>query len=164
MADAPRAARAAPAAPAPGAARFAAQRLVRFSDCDPAGIVFFPNYFLMLNGVVEDWWQHLGHPWSDTVTRRRLGTPTAQLDSTFALPSRLGETLAFELTVEHLGRSSLRLAHRVLGPDGSERVRLAQRLVATSLDTHRPIAWPADIHQAISQFQDSHFQEKGAPA
>ena len=28
---------------------------VRFSHCDPAGIVYFPRYFDMINGVVEDW-------------------------------------------------------------------------------------------------------------
>ena len=32
---------------------FSAERRVRFSDCDPAGIVFFPQYMVMLNGVIE---------------------------------------------------------------------------------------------------------------
>jgi len=134
---------------------FVAERLVRFSDCDPAGIVFFPNYFIMLNGVVEDWWQHIGKPWTDIVGQRRMGTPTAQLDSVFVAPSLFGETLRFYLSVQHVGRTSLALVHRVLGPDGGERVRLTQRMVATSLDTHRPIAWPADIEQAMLAFKDS---------
>ena len=34
---------------------FERERLVRFSDCDPAGIVFYPQYFVMFNGLVEDW-------------------------------------------------------------------------------------------------------------
>ena len=34
---------------------FTVERRVRFADCDAAGIVFFPRYFEMLNGVVEDW-------------------------------------------------------------------------------------------------------------
>ena len=28
---------------------------VRFGHCDPAGIVFYPRYFEMLNALVEDW-------------------------------------------------------------------------------------------------------------
>ena len=28
---------------------------VRFGDVDPAGIVFYPRYFEMLNAAVEDW-------------------------------------------------------------------------------------------------------------
>ena len=29
--------------------------LIRFSHCDPAGIVFFPQYLVMFNNHVEDW-------------------------------------------------------------------------------------------------------------
>ena len=28
--------------------------LIRFSHCDPAGIVFFPQYLVMFNNHVED--------------------------------------------------------------------------------------------------------------
>lgn len=135
-------------------AEFIAERLVRFSDCDPAGIVFFPNYFVMLNGVVEDWWRAIGHPWTETIVQRRMGTPTAQLDSRFVAPSLFGERLSFHLRVEQLGRSSLTLSHRIVGPDGRERALFTQRLVATSLDTHRSQAWPGDIRQAIQQFKE----------
>jgi 4-hydroxybenzoyl-CoA thioesterase len=38
-------------------ASFARERIIRFSDCDPAGIVFYPQYFVMFNGLVEDWWR-----------------------------------------------------------------------------------------------------------
>ncbi|BAL24172.1 thioesterase family protein [Azoarcus sp. KH32C] len=133
---------------------FMAERLVRFAHCDPAGIVFFPRYFEMLNGVVEDWWAHLGKPWTETVSQRRLGTPTAKLDTTFVAPSRLGDTLCFHLSVERIGRSSLDLRHRIVGADGQERVRFDQCLVATSLETHRSIPWPEDIRQAITRFKE----------
>ena len=29
---------------------------IRFSHCDPAGIVYFPHYFNMFNGLIEDWY------------------------------------------------------------------------------------------------------------
>jgi 4-hydroxybenzoyl-CoA thioesterase len=35
---------------------------VRFSHCDPAGIVYFPHYFDMFNGLIEDWYgEELGY-------------------------------------------------------------------------------------------------------
>ena len=131
---------------------FVALRQVRFSDCDPAGIVFFPNYLVMLNGVVEDWWQHLGLPWTDTIGKRRMGTPVAHLDSHFLAPSSYGDTLRFELRVAALGRSSLNLEHHVLGPDARQRLHFKQRLVCTTLDTHRSAPWPDDMVQAIARF------------
>jgi 4-hydroxybenzoyl-CoA thioesterase len=35
-------------------ARFETTRVLRFGDCDPAGIAYYPRYFDLLNGVVED--------------------------------------------------------------------------------------------------------------
>ena len=34
---------------------FVTERKIRFSHCDPAGIVYFVNFFDMVSGVVEDW-------------------------------------------------------------------------------------------------------------
>ncbi|HRD34720.1 MAG TPA: thioesterase family protein [Rhodocyclaceae bacterium] len=132
---------------------FIAECAVRFSDCDPAGIVFFPNYFRMLNGVVEDWWAALGTPWTELVSVRRIGTPTAQLDTEFVQPSQFGDTLRFHLSVEKLGRSSLTLRHIVIG-DETARMRARQVLVATSLETHRAIPWPDDVVRAITRFKE----------
>jgi 4-hydroxybenzoyl-CoA thioesterase len=136
------------------AVEFVTERLVRFSDCDPAGMVFFPNYFIMLNGVVEDWWYHIGKPWTETIARRRMGTPTVHLDTGFVAPSFLGETLRFHLSVDRLGKSSLSLLHRAVGVDGRERAHFRQRLVATSLDSHRSVPWPDDVRQAILDFKE----------
>jgi acyl-CoA thioesterase FadM len=37
------------------ARNFPTEYLVRFSHCDPGGIVHFPRYFDMVNSAVEDW-------------------------------------------------------------------------------------------------------------
>lgn len=137
------------------AREFIVERQVRFSDCDPAGIVFFPNYFVMLNCVVEDWWSHIGKPWTEIISKRRMGTPTAHLDTNFMAPSQFGETLRFCLSVENIGKSSLLLQHRVIGEDHRERLHFSQRLVATSLETHRSVPWPEDIRQAITLFKEN---------
>ena len=139
----------------PAAGSFVAQRLLRFSDCDPSGIAFYPGYFIMLNGVIEDWWAHLGTPWTDLIGTRRIGTPTVRLDTVFAAPTLFGETIEFHLHVESMGRSVLALRHHVFGPDRRIRWRARQHLVATSLATHRPTSWPDDVRQAIQQFMET---------
>jgi 4-hydroxybenzoyl-CoA thioesterase len=135
------------------AVEFIAARPVRFEDCDPAGIVFFPNYFRLLNGVVEDWWARLGTPWTELIVARRIGTPTVQLDTEFLQPSKFGDTLHFHLAIERLGTASLVLRHAVRGGDGT-RMRARQVLVATSLDTHKTISWPDDVRRAITRFKE----------
>ena len=136
------------------AAEFVVERKVRFEDCDPAGIVFFPNYLRMLNSVVEDWLEGLGCPWTELVTVRRTGTPTAQLDTRFLAPSVFGETLSFHLAVEKLGTSSLILRHEARGKDKT-RLRARQVIVATSLETHGAQPWPEDVRQAITRFMEN---------
>jgi 4-hydroxybenzoyl-CoA thioesterase len=131
---------------------FSATRTVRFSDCDPAGIVFFPQYLVMLNGVVEQWFDDaLGLPYAGLVGTRRLGLPTVRLEVDFTAISRHGDSLRWEVAVAHLGRSSFTLLHDVVGADGT-RLRARQVLVCTSLDTHRPQALPDDVRAAVQAY------------
>ena len=129
---------------------FLAERSVRFGDCDPAGIVFYPRYFEMLNSVIEDWWQHIGLPWTTTMLERRLATPVSHVDTHFLRPSTMGETLSFRLSVEVVKRSSFTLDMRGLGPGSEQRLRVRQRMVCVSLDTKQPLPWPEDIRSAIA--------------
>ena len=80
---------------------------IRFAHCDPAGIVFYPRYFEMINSVVEDWLaEALGWPFSTIVCERKEGLPTVNIDCQFMSPSRLGDVVEFELIVLKLGKSS----------------------------------------------------------
>ena len=135
--------------------RFARTRPIRFSDCDPAGIVFFPQVFVMFNGLVEDWVSDaLGIPYAELLTKRRTGLPTVSLQCDFTAISRMGDEVLLGLSVERLGNRSISLQ---LGcrQGEEERFRMRQVLVCTSLDTHRAIDIPADLRAAIQHFQSS---------
>ncbi len=133
--------------------RFTARRRVRFSDCDPAGIVFFPQYLVMLNGVVEQWFDEgLGLPYAPLIAARRIGLPTVRLEVDFTAISRHGDDIEWSLALERLGHSAMTLAWQVHG--GTQlRLRSRQVLVCTSLDTHRPQALPHDIRDAMARYR-----------
>ena len=134
------------------APRFTRERLIRFSDCDPAGIVFYPQYFVMLNGLVEDWFNdELGIGYAALILERRVGLPTVRLEVDFQAVSRLGDHVRLALQVDRLGGRSLTLALEVSGADGGLRMRMRQVLVTTSLVTHRALDIPSDIRAAISR-------------
>lgn len=128
-------------------------RTLRFGDCDPSGIAYFPAYFHHLVGVVEEFCGAIGSPWPDLISRQRIGTPTVRLDATFGAAGFHGDTLDWSLRVEHVGRSSLTLAHTVRRGD-TELWRAAQIVVATSLDTHQSIPWPDALRAALTRFVD----------
>lgn len=130
---------------------FRVPRRIRFSDCDPAGIVFYPQYFVMLNGVMEDWVDALGVGFADLVSRRRIGLPTVRLEADFRSVSRFGDDVVLSLAVERLGGKSLTLALRCEAAGGELRMAVRQVVVTTSLETHAAIAVPADLAEAIAR-------------
>jgi 4-hydroxybenzoyl-CoA thioesterase len=135
---------------------FRRERVIRFSDCDPAGIVFYPQYFVMLNGLVEDWFSEgLAIGWDALVLERRIGLPTVRLEVDFSAVSRMGDPVVLSLAVERLGGRSLTLALRCESREGQLRVAVRQVLVTTSLDTHRAVDIPADVRAAIARATDS---------
>jgi len=136
---------------------FRRPRLIRFSDCDPAAIVFYPQYFVMLNGLVEDWVnEELRVGYDTLITGRRIGMPIVKLEADFRAVSRLGDRVMLGLAVERLGSSSMTLQLRCFEPESGElRMQVRQVLVTTSLDTHRAVPVPDDLRAAIL---------RGAPA
>lgn len=132
-------------------AEFRRARMIRFSDCDPAGIVFYPQYFVMLNGLVEDWVSEgLGIDYHALISERRIGLPTVRLEADFRAVSRMGDQVALGLSVERLGSRSMSLVLRCFEPASGElRMQVKQVLVTTSLESHRAVEIPQDLRAAI---------------
>ncbi|MCS3743977.1 thioesterase family protein [Rhizobium sp. BK661] len=128
---------------------FRTTRPLRFGDCDPSGIAYFPSYLNLLVGVLEDYFASLGFPWKTLIEDRRIGVPTVRLDVTFSRPGFQGDQLEFEIAVFKIGSTSLDLEHRI-SANGKVLWTARQRVVATSLDTHQSLAWPADIRAALT--------------
>lgn len=136
-------------------ARFEKPVRVPFSVCDPAGIMFFAQYYIMFQNLVDDWvTERLGISYADLLGARRVGLPTVRFETDFRAPSSMGEQITLGLSVEHLGRSSLVLIIDVRGGD-VVRVHARQVVVCTSLDTHRSMPFPEDLRSAIESFQAS---------
>lgn len=119
---------------------FETNKLIRFSHCDPAGIVFYPRYAEMCNEVMEDWFREgLGVDFYEFHEERRLAFPTVRQEMEFLAPSRYGDKLVFRLCVTQLGGSSMSLS--INANQGKEvRVRIRLKVVLVSLDTLKPIA------------------------
>lgn len=124
---------------------------IRFSHCDPAGIVFFPQYLVLFNQVVEDWFTDgLGVPYATLIGSRRIGLPIVRLECDFRAISRMGDAVVMTVAVERVGGKSLQLHMQCLAPDGGVRVAARKVLVFTDLDSHQAIAMPEDVRQALA--------------
>ena len=133
---------------------FSRTRRIRFSDCDPAGIVFYPQYFVMFNDLLEEWIDSLSlGGFADYIVRCRFGMPTVRLTADFKAVTRMGDDVILTLDVVRIGQRSFDLALDCKGAaDGRLRMSAQQTLVTTSLDTHQSIEIPPKLREALVQF------------
>lgn len=133
---------------------FTTSRPLRFGDCDPSGIAYFPSYLNILVGVLEEFFETAGIPWPVMVAERRIGTPTLKLDLTFLKPGMHGDRLDFAIRVVRIGNSSMDLEHEI-SSSGDLLWKASHRIVATSLDTHKAVHWPDDIRAAFLPYLEN---------
>jgi len=108
---------------------------VRFSHCDPAGIVFYPRYAELCNETVEDWFREaIGVDFHQLHEKLRLGVPAVSLEVQFLRPSTYGEQLSFSLQVLAIGKSSMTLGISACCGE-EERVRFRLKVALVSMDS-----------------------------
>ena len=126
---------------------------VRFSHCDPAGIVYFPHYFDIFNGLIEDWYgEELGCDFAGLVLGSRYAFPFVHIECDFKVPSRMGDVIDLTLMVERIGRSSLGIAiicHR----DGVERLRARMVTAMMSLESRTAVPLPAALRDKLEAYR-----------
>jgi 4-hydroxybenzoyl-CoA thioesterase len=122
---------------------------VRFGDCDPAGIAYFPRLLALIDAAVEDWTAAtLGADRRTLHLEQHLGLPAAKLETEFQSPARLGDRLDMSVGVERLGTSSLALV--ITGSINGQPCLVARLvLVLTDLSAMRPIPWPDTWRQEL---------------
>ncbi len=115
---------------------------IRFSHCDPAGIVYFPHYFDMFNGLIEDWYtEQLGVDYAKLILNDRYGFPFVHIETDFKRPSRMGEQLDLTLLLLKIGLSSLSVL--IVGHlAGVERLRARLITAMLSLETQQKVELP----------------------
>ncbi|WP_146590596.1 acyl-CoA thioesterase [Puniceibacterium confluentis] len=120
---------------------------VLFKHCDPAGIVFYPRYFEMINDCVEAFFDEaLDWPFETIHTTGAI--PTAEISATFRRVSRHGDHLDFALAHAVPGRTSLGLVFTVTCGD---ELRFEARSTIVNVDTvGKPLPWPDALRARLT--------------
>lgn len=88
---------------------------IEFGDCDPAGIVYYPNYFRMFDAATAHLFElALGMKKIAWISRFGiLGIPMVDTGAKFIKPSRFGDVVRIETSIQAFRRSSFDVAHRL---------------------------------------------------
>ena len=92
---------------------------VQFGDCDPAGIVFFPNFSRWMDAASLAFFMQCGiAPWRELVkTRGIVGTPLLEIHTRFIKAVTYGETITITTHVEEWRAKVFIQVHRVTRGD-----------------------------------------------
>lgn len=134
---------------------------IRFAHCDPAGIVFYPRYFELINGVVEDWCaQGLGMSFHEMHVVKDIGLPTVHIETDFVKTSMLGDRLTASLKVLKLGRASVTVEICMHGEQSQDqqdheadlRLRAQLVLVMAHVKERKAIAFPEKLREQMQRY------------
>lgn len=121
---------------------------VLFKHCDPAGIVFYPRYFEMINDVIEAYFDEVVKAPFEQM-HQRAAVPTAEIQCKFLKPSRHGDQLELQLSAIRVGRSSFELT--VDANCGDEQRFSARSTIVYVNEIGRPTPWPDAMRIALEK-------------
>ena len=126
---------------------------VEFGDCDPAGIVWFPNFFRWIDAASRNFFTQCGVPrWEETTcTLGIIGTPLVDTHSRFLKTASYGDTLAVHVTVKEWRDKSFVQTYRITREDDlimeCEEVRIFATTRNDGKSSIRAVPVPASIRQ-----------------
>jgi len=129
------------------------QFMVEFGDCDPAGIVFYPNFLRWMDAASLRFFTAAGvPPWNSRPERAHdgiIGTPIVDVTVRFSAPATYGERIEVDTTIVEWRRTSFVMRHRIRRADtllveGRE-VRVFARAHPDDERRIQTVAVPGDI-------------------
>jgi 4-hydroxybenzoyl-CoA thioesterase len=88
---------------------------VEFGDCDPAGIVFFPNFFRWYDASSRHFFEDCGlPPWRELKkTTGIIGTPVVDISSRFIRPATYGEVIEVHTSIVEWNEKNFVMKHEI---------------------------------------------------
>lgn len=134
---------------------FRVRERVRWSDCDPMGIIRYDAYTRFMELGEAEMFRSLGIGYREFGPRFGITLPRRVMYMEYPSPPRLDEELEVDVYISEVGETSLRLNFDAYGDGGA--LRMAGYLVLVCVfdgpdrgDAIRRIPWPAGFLAAIA--------------
>ncbi|MBP6822774.1 MAG: acyl-CoA thioesterase [Acidobacteria bacterium] len=93
-------------------------KLIKWGDCDPAGIVFYPRYFAWFDAATAALFAAAGLPIHKLFPDFGIaGMPMVDTRARFIVPSKFGDEVRIETTITEFRRSSFDVRHQLFRGD-----------------------------------------------
>ena len=127
--------------------KFTTRKLIRFHHCDPAGIVFYPQFYVLLHEAQEDFLAQIGFPEHGMINAGH-GVPIVDMKTSFMAMCRNGDKVSISLELSKIGNSSIGMDYQI---ERGQTVALkaAAVVVYSNLPDGKPRRIPDDLRQAL---------------
>jgi 4-hydroxybenzoyl-CoA thioesterase len=89
--------------------------VVHWGDTDPAGIVFYPNYFEWFDQSTRLFWDSLGLDWDSLAKKYGIvGLPIIEAKARFIAPSMFRDEIVVETHISKWNDKTFEVSHAVL--------------------------------------------------
>lgn len=121
---------------------------VRYSECDPQGVVFNANYLAYFDvAITEVWRDRLGG--YEELLATGVDSVVAEATVRYLVPVRYDDLIDLEVSVEKVGNTSLITAHRILR-EGVVCAEGTVRYVFITAADGRPAPIPDSVRAGLS--------------
>jgi 4-hydroxybenzoyl-CoA thioesterase len=132
---------------------FTTRKLIRFQHCDPAGIVFYPQFYVLMHEAHEDLLAHIGQP-EHLMIAAGFGLPMVSMQTEFVGMCRFGDEVDIDVSITKLGGASVGMRY-LIRSEAVARVRATSTVVYVNNRTSKAEALPATLRTALEPYLES---------
>jgi len=122
---------------------------IRYSDCDPQGIVFNGNYARYWDDALTDWFEDAGYGGLD-MGGHGVDVVAARMEIDFKAPAALGDVLETTLGIERIGDTSMTVSFATRRGDGTVVAEGREIIVFVDAESFRPVTVPEAIREGLT--------------
>ena len=130
--------------------RFEILDRVRWSDCDPFGIIYYGAYIRLFQVAEEELFRACGLPFAVLREEKGVWIPRKALQAEFHSPAQLDEEVAVEAHFAKIGRSSITMQFDVYrASDRKHRATGSLTVVSVDKPTMKPRQIPDEVRAKL---------------
>jgi acyl-CoA thioester hydrolase len=133
---------------------FAVQQRVRWSDCDPLGIIYYGTYVRLFEAAEHEMFRQAGLPYELMRVQRQVQLPRKAFSVEFHSPAQMDELMEIRVGVSRIGETSLTLRFEAFrAADLVHRASASLTVVCVEKEsiTKRPL--PEFVKEALRPYQ-----------
>ena len=136
---------------------FTQRRVLRFGDCDAAGVIYTPRALVFAYELLESWYRDVaGASWGAMPESHGMNAPTVHYEADCMAPLMVDTDYELRLWVSGMGQSSVNFVIDGVGLDELLffRIKVVSCFVSLAGGTRKSAPVPDDIRGRIQDFMD----------